>query len=128
MKEEEATMTRRPTHDEGREFPEFAPAVDIFDQGDEIVLVADMPGVTAESLAIHLDRGVLTVRGRVGSPASEGELVFQEYRVGDFVRTFNLTEDIDSEGISAELTDGVLTLRLPKTSERKPRRIPVKAG
>jgi HSP20 family protein len=125
---EEATMNRRTNHDDDRGLPEFAPAVDIFDQGEEIVLVADMPGVTAETLDIHLDRGVLTVRGRVAPPAMAGELVFQEYRVGDFVRTFNLTEDIEGDGISAELTDGVLTLRLPKTTERKPRRIPVKCG
>ncbi len=121
-------MFQKGARDEGRERPEFAPAVDIFDQGDEIVLVADMPGVSAESLDIHLDRGELTLRGRVNPPEVRGEVVLQEFLVGDFVRTFTLTEDVDAAGISAELTNGVLTLRLPKSRETKPRRIPVKSG
>jgi len=108
--------------------PEFAPAVDIYDGGEQIVLVADMPGVAAGSLDVHLDRGELTIRGRVTPLPHAGQMVFQEYRVGDFVRSFTLTEDIDPEGISAELTNGVLTLRLPKPTERKPRKITVKAG
>jgi len=121
-------MVQKQTRDDARERSEFAPAVDIYDQDEEIVLVADMPGVTGSALDIHLDRGVLSVRGRIDPPAAEGEVVFQEYHVGDFVRTFTLTEEIDGSGISAELTNGVLTLRLPKSSERKPRRIPVKCG
>ena len=111
-----------------RDRPEFSPAVDIFDRPDEIVLVADMPGVAADAVDINLDKGVLTVRGRVEPAWGEGELVFEEYQVGDFVRTFTLTEDIDATAISAELTNGVLTLRLPKSAERKPRKIPVKTG
>lgn len=107
---------------------EFAPAVDIYDAGEEIVLVADMPGVSADALDVHLDRGELSIRGRVTPPRDEGALVFQEYHVGDFVRTFTLTEDIDPAGIAAELTNGVLALRLPKPKERKPRKIPVKCS
>jgi len=108
--------------------PEFAPAVDIYDAGEEIVLVADMPGVSSNSLDVHLDRGELTIRGRVAHPSPEGDLVLQEFQVGDFVRNFTLTEDIDPAGITAELTNGVLALRLPKPRERKPRKIPVKSA
>ena len=108
--------------------PEFAPAVDIYDAAEEIVVVADMPGVSASALDVHLDRGDLSIRGRVTAPTAEGEAVFQEYQVGDFVRDFTLTEDIDPEGISAELTNGVLTLHLPKATDRKPRKIQVKVG
>jgi len=111
-----------------RERPEYAPAVDIFDRAEEIVLVADMPGVSGDSVDIHLDRGVLTVRGRVAPLDTDGELVFQEYQMGDFLRTFTLLEDLDPEGISAELKNGVLTLRLQKPAQRKPRKIAVKAG
>ncbi len=107
---------------------EFSPAVDIYDQGEEIVLVADMPGVCGDSVEIHLDRGILTVRGKVHPAEGAGEMVYQEFQVGDFVRTFTLTEDIDAGGIAAEFQNGVLTLRLPKAAERKPRRIPVKSG
>jgi len=107
---------------------EFAPAVDIYDAGEEIVLVADMPGVSSDSLDVHLDRGELSIRGRVAHPSPEGDLVLQEFQVGDFVRTFSLTEDIEAAGITAELTNGVLALHLPKPRERKPRKIPVKTA
>ncbi len=120
-------------HDETRDLremqrAEFAPAVDIYDQDEEIVLVADMPGVPGDSVDINLDRGELTIRGRVTPQEVDGELVFQEFRVGDFVRTFTVAEDIDPEGITAEMKNGVLTLHLRKPSERKPKKITVREG
>ena len=124
-------IAKRPGQEErmdSRERPEFSPAVDIYDSGEEIVLVADMPGVPAENLDINLDKGVLTLRGRVTPPEVQGHLVFEEYRLGDFVRTFAVTEDVDSTAIAAELKNGVLTLRLPKAAERKPRKIVVNGG
>jgi HSP20 family molecular chaperone IbpA len=129
---EERTMMQRgygARDDVGdRPRPEFSPPVDIFDNNEEIVLVADMPGVTGDSVDIHLDRGTLTIRGKVNMPGSDGELVYEEFHVGDFVRTFTLTEDIDPAGIAADLQNGVLNLRLPKAAERKPRKIPVRSG
>jgi len=117
------------TRDDDRpQVAEFSPAVDIYDQPEEIVLVADMPGVAPNAVDIHLDRGELSIRGHVTPAVDAGEVVFQEYQVGDFVRTFSLTEDIDAQGITAEMTNGVLTLRLPKPQERKPRKIPVKGA
>ncbi len=121
MRRDQEEMVRRET-------PEFSPAVDIYDAGEEIVLVADMPGVSGDSVDIHLDKGILTVRGNVKPPSAEGRMVFEEFQVGDFVRTFTVTEDIDAKAISAELTNGVLTLKLPKAAERKPRKINVKIG
>ena len=118
------TMEQREEHTR----PEFSPVVDIFDQGEEIVLAADLPGVSGDGIDIQIDRGVLTLRGRVKPVAGEGQPVHQEFLVGDFVRTFTLGEDIDAGGIAAELQNGVLTLRLPKAAERKPRKIPVKSG
>jgi len=120
-------MTREETRTP-RERPEYAPAVDIFDREEEIVLVADMPGVTGDAVDINLDRGELTIRGRVSPPEVEGELVFQEYRMGDFVRSFALVEDIDSDSIAAELKNGVLTVRIRKPEQKKPRKIAVKEG
>jgi len=108
--------------------PEFAPAVDIYDRDDEIVVVADMPGVPADSVDIGLDRGELTIRGRVKTPPVNGQVGFQEFQVGDFVRTFTLTDDIDPNGIAAEMANGVLKLHLKKPVERKPRKIQVKVG
>ena len=125
-----AQQVTRPSKEEmvQRDRPEFSPAVDIYDHGEEIVLVADMPGVSGDSLDIHLEKGMLTIRGRASPFPADGEMVFQEYQVGDFVRSFTVTEDVDTEGISAELTNGVLTLRLPKAAEMKPRKIQVKTG
>jgi len=121
-------MQKGTNRDDMERSPEFAPAVDIYDHEDEIVLVADMPGVPADSVDIDLDRGELKVRGRVLSPPVNGQVVFQEYQVGDFVRTFTLTDDIDPNGIAAEMSNGVLKLHLKKPLERKPRKIPVKVG
>jgi len=108
------------------ELPEFSPAVDVFDRGEEIMVIADMPGVPGDSVDIQLDRGLLHIRGRVTPPVTRGETVLEEFQVGDFVRTFTLSEEINSAGISANLNNGVLTLRLPKSEERKPRKISVK--
>lgn len=121
-KEPVARETTRP------ELPKFAPAVDIFDNGEEIVLIADMPGVPGNAVDVNLDRGNLTVRGRVNAPVPNGQLVLEEFRVGDYVRTFAVSEDIDPSGIEAELKDGVLLVRLPKAEERKPRKIQVRTG
>jgi len=110
------------------ELPEFPFAVDIYDQGDEVVLVGDMPGVSGDSVDVHYERGNLTIRGRVRRPAHEGSWALEEYRVGDFSRSFTVSEDIDPAGIEADMKNGVLTLRLPKAAERKPRKIPVRAG
>jgi HSP20 family protein len=110
------------------ERPEFSPAVDIHDEGQEIVLVADMPGVSGDRLDIQLDRGELSIRGRVDPPAEEGSPALQEYLTGDFARTFTVNDEIDPEGISAELKAGVLTLRLKKPTARTPRKIQVKQG
>lgn len=121
MRSDQDDMVRRDT-------PGFSPAVDIYDAGEEIVLVADMPGVSGDSVDIHLDKGILTVRGKVKPPSVDGRMVFEEFQVGDFVRTFTVTEEIDVKGISAELTNGVLTLKLPKAAERKPRKIIVRTG
>jgi len=133
MEEERTMMQKEPTSreevlDRSGERPQFSPSVDIYDQGDEIVLVADMPGVSGDSIDVHLDRGVLTIRGRVRPEGDQGQLIYEEYQVGDFVRTFTLTEDIDTNGISAELSNGVLSLRLPKAQEKKARKIQVRAG
>ncbi len=107
---------------------EFAPAVDIYDRGEEIVLVADMPGVPSEGTEVHLDRGALSIRGRVSQEPPAGRWTLQEFRVGDYVRTFTVSEDIDPAGIAAELKSGVLTLRLPKAAEKKPRKIEVRTA
>ena len=125
MSTQSESYTSNPSVEEREE---FTFPVDIYDRAEEIVLVADLPGVSSDALDVHFDRGHLAVRGRVAASAVPRECGLQEFRTGDFVRTFEVSEGIDASGISAELKDGVLTLRLPKAEERKPRKISVKAG
>ncbi len=107
----------------------FAPAVDIMESDDAIVLLADMPGVTAEGLEIDLRDNMLTLTGNV--TASEGKnerRLLTEYATGSFYRQFRLSNLIDQDKIDAKLANGVLRLTLPKAEASKPRKIAVEVG
>lgn len=109
----------------------YIPQVDIVEQDDRLLLLADMPGVKPDQLEITYERGELTIYGQVTprqDPAQNGNYVQREYGVGDFYRAFQVGEGIDASGINAELKDGVLTLHLPKTKAAVPRKIAVKAN
>lgn len=109
--------------------PVFVPAVDIFEEGDRLTLLADMPGVKPNDLKIDLHENVLTMTGEVDSPEGEAEAdVLREYRSGTFYRQFTLSDRIDQSKIEANLTDGVLRLVLPKAEASKPRKIAIKTG
>ncbi len=107
----------------------YLPAVDIIEKDTELLLVADMPGVTADGVTINYERGLLTVNGTV-RPRQNGETDYlvREYGVGDFYRSFQIGEGIDAARIEAELSGGVLTLHLPKKQEVMPRRITVRSA
>jgi HSP20 family molecular chaperone IbpA len=94
----------------------YYPAVDIFEHENELILVADLPGVIKENLNIHVDNNILTVEA-AATQQSSGEPIYREFVGGNFYRQFELSEEIDSEKISAELKNGVLTLHLPKTTK-----------
>ena len=107
----------------------FRPDVDIFETESDIVLLADMPGVPAESVNIDLRDGVLTLTGEV-KPWEGGEEsdILVEFEIGRYHRQFNLSDAVDQEKIDATINDGVLRLTLPKAQKAKPRQIAVKAG
>ncbi len=108
--------------------PVFTPRVDIFESEDELTLQADMPGVDLDGIDIRFEHGELTLHGRV-SPRDEGvQLMYQEYDVGDFHRSFKIGSWIDASKIAAQLADGILSVHLPKSDAAKPRRIQVSAG
>ena len=109
--------------------PVFSPDVDIFENGNNIVLLADMPGVTANDLDIDLRDDTLTIVGKVTSviPDNEEEII-TEYGTGNYIRRFSLSEEIDQEKIEANLENGVLRLTLPKMGKAVPRRITVNAA
>lgn len=108
----------------------YIPQVDILEQDDRLLLLADMPGVKPDQLEITYERGELTIYGQVTprQDPTQNNYVLREYGVGDFYRAFQVGECIDASGISAELKNGVLTLHLPKTKAAVPRRIAVKAS
>jgi HSP20 family molecular chaperone IbpA len=104
----------------------FTPRVDILEKEDELVVLADLPGVKADDVEVKFERGELTLHAKC-SPRWTGRRGLQtEYGIGDFWRTFTVSEEIDSTKISAELRNGVLTLHLPKIEQVKPRKIAVK--
>ena len=107
----------------------FTPDVDIFEKETELTLLADMPGVTADEIAIDLRDNVLTISGEI--PPLEGaseEDVLIEYETGKYYRQFTLSEVIDQEKLNARMTDAVLRLTLPKVAKATPRKIMVQAA
>jgi HSP20 family protein len=104
----------------------FRPHVDIVERADELLLMADVPGTSGDSIDIHFEEGELALHAKV-APRQDAEQRFlhQEYGVGDYYRTFQISEMIDAAKISAEFSDGVLTLRLPKAESLKARKIAV---
>jgi HSP20 family molecular chaperone IbpA len=102
------------------------PAVDIFETEQNLILVADMPGVDKERLDINLERGVLTLKGEINATA-HGEPLFREFSLGgSYYRQFELSDDFDTEKNSAEFKNGVLTLTLAKSEAAKPKRIEIR--
>jgi HSP20 family molecular chaperone IbpA len=103
--------------------------VDIVERADELTVHADMPGVESDDIDINFENGMLTIHGKVKQRQPENtDFLLSEYGIGDFCRTFRVSEAIDSQGITAEYADGVLVLHLPKTEAVKPRKIAVKTS
>jgi HSP20 family molecular chaperone IbpA len=106
----------------------ITPPIDIHDGPDGLTLEADLPGATASSLVIQLEHNVLSLDARIDAPAPEGARpIHQEYAVGDYHRSFILSDDVDRERITAELMNGVLRVHLPKADRARARRIEIKS-
>jgi HSP20 family protein len=111
----------------------WVPAVDIVEKKDAYVIYAELPGVDASQANVSFEQNVLTIRGERQSPigaADDGELrVYAAERVtGPFERSVRLPKFVDGERISAEFTNGVLTVTVPKAQAAQPRKIEIKAG
>ncbi len=117
-----------PPAEQTREGLIFTPDVDIFETDQEIVLLADVPGVKPDNVSIDLRDNILTLTCEVAPfENAEEEDILIEYETGTFYRQFTLSEVIDQSRIDAKLKDGVLRLTLPKVAEATPRKITVKA-
>jgi len=107
----------------------YRPTVDIVEDPQELRILADMPGVNSEAIDIDFNDGALTIHGRVPNRRGESaKFLWEEYGVGDFYRVFQIGEAIDDSRISADYSDGVLTVHLPKVEAVKPRRISVQVN
>ncbi len=103
------------------------PSVDIFENDDEILLYADMPGVEKDAIAINLENGSLTINGH-RTVAADGEAQFEEFGEVEYERAFSVPQGIDINKVKANMNNGVLSLHLPKSEAVKPRQIEVQAG
>ena len=109
----------------------WLPAVNVEESGDELVLTAEVPGMTAEDIDIELENNILTIRGEKSFERTEGEddkrYHVWERRYGSFQRSFALPRTVRAEDIKAEYKDGILTIRMPKAAEAKSRKIQIGA-
>lgn len=117
------------TTERTRDWPCFIPRADIFETEDAYLIKIDMPGVDENKIDITLEKNTLTINGYSNVERPEGySLAAAEYRIGDYERSFRLTDKINQEDIEAAYQDGVLKLNLPKAEEAKARKIQVKVG
>ena len=108
------------------EFDVFVP-VNVRAETDDFIITALLPGVKADDLNIQVINETVTIQGEITAPEGENFLV-REVPSGKFFRVIRLPEPLDSNKAEADLTDGVLTLRVPKAEEARPRTIKVARG
>lgn len=107
----------------------FVPRSDIYEIDDQIVIVADVPGASENSIDITLEKNTLTISAFIEPEFLEGySPAFVEYEQGDYQRSFRLSNEIDRDNIQATVKDGVLRLFLPKAASAMTRKINVQAG
>jgi HSP20 family protein len=104
------------------------PPVDIYENDDALVLLADLPGVPKDGLEISVDDSVLTIQAKADYTPAGKDSIYREFELSGFFRQFELGEEIDQGKISAELKHGVLKLTLPKVPEARPKQIEVKVS
>lgn len=107
----------------------YRPLTDILETEDGVTLMLEMPGVGADDVEVTLEKRVLTIRGKVQATSPETlQLAYAEYGEGDYERAFTLSDDFDPDRIDAEVSNGVLTLTLPRAAEAQPKKIAVKSA
>ena len=104
----------------------FTPPIDIYETDEGLILRADLPGVSLDTLELQVQDNKLTLFGRMEPSVPENaRLLHQEYETGDFLRSFILSDEVDHQRIAAKLNNGVLEVVLPKADKPEPRRIQV---
>jgi HSP20 family protein len=116
---------------QGRNRPaDFAPMVDVHEDEEALVLRADLPGVKREDIEIQVDANVLTLKGERKLEQENEKRRYHrvERSYGSFVRQWQIPTNIDASKVDASFADGILTLKLPKKEEQKPRKIEIRGG
>ena len=121
----EKTAVTRDTPDPATEAA-LMPPVDVIEDSTGITLYADLPGVPKEKLSLQVEADTLTIEGEINLATPEGmEASHAEVSLPRYRRAFTLSKELDASKVSAELKNGVLTLRIPKAEHAQPRRISI---
>jgi HSP20 family protein len=104
----------------------YVPQVDILEQAEGLLLYVDLPGVKPDGVEVDFERGELTVKARREGFKHPGACLVEEFEPGDYYRAFLISQDVAADQITAELKNGVLTIRCPRSAAAQPRRIAVK--
>lgn len=121
------TKTENKAIEKTRELRTATPAVDIYENENEILLFADMPGVHKDDITVSIENGKLAISG-IRRLDHQGVSNWEEFVDVEYVRSFSIPQTINVEDVEATLKDGVLTLHLPKSEAAKPRLIEIKAA
>ncbi len=104
------------------------PAVSLYDRGDDIIMVADLPGVDGKDIDLNVVENTVTLTGSRDADKKNGHRYYRRERpAGQFKRTITLGEKVDPAKVTAELKNGVLTVTMPKARKTEPKKITVKA-
>ncbi len=104
----------------------FVPVADIYEAEHDLTIILEMPGVEKRNVDIRVEDGILSVEGRLDLTKYRGlQPLYTEYNIGNYARSFRLSSKIDQNKIAAEMKDGVLSLKLSKVEEAKPRSIQI---
>lgn len=125
----ENTQVTKKSVDAARSDAALLPAVDVIEDASGITLYADMPGVPKDKLNLQMESDSLTIEGEMAfEMPQEMESRHVEMRLPRYRRTFTLSRELDTDKAIAELTNGVLKLRIPKAEHAQPRKIEIKVG
>lgn len=124
---QEITKQEEKNIEKTKELYEATPAVDIYENEEEILVYADMPGVVKDDISVDINNGTLSISG-VRKLSVNGSITYEEFSNVEYVRNFSVPQTIDVEKVEAELKNGVLRLHLPKSEAAKPRQIEIKTA
>lgn len=124
-----ATKPANPAQTEQEHRVVLRPTVDIYEDGDAIKLFADLPGVAENTLSLEIDDKTLTIQGDLALQMPDGiESLYADVRATHYQRAFTLSSELDTSKINASLTNGLLTVTIPKREEVRPRKIEIAAA